>query len=262
MQLFLFFSIPPSHFSQVYNDNPASLHTPSSPSSSLLPSLVERVCVCVNIIGDLEHMCASLWRPTNPWSSGPLSIHHSFSLSSLPSFPLLFYNCRPSSHFLLSKFISLPLPHRPSSCCLSQQTLPPNALRLTTLFPFKITIIKSAAKWERVCAAGVTMQRFDVPFQHDSINISSSVPNYCCTHSCTIILIMHNLCINTPRSTYYLIPICPALTVRKKTHSTRSALLSWVGFPVIKPQHSLLLISPTSLSFFSSLSRPLHRSLF
>lgn len=33
-------------------------------------------------------------------------------------------------------------------------------------------------------------QRFDVPFQRDSININSSVPNYCCTHShthkCTI----------------------------------------------------------------------------
>lgn len=114
---------------------------------------------CVKIIDDLEHMCASLWRPTHNLSSDPLSIHLSFALvlftPSLLSSPLLLYNRLPSPHFLLSKFISLqvpspfffppPHPHLIPRC-LSLPRLPTNALRLATLFPFKIKIIKSAAK--------------------------------------------------------------------------------------------------------------------
>lgn len=164
-------------------------------------------------------MCASLWRPMNAWSSDALSIHLSSTLvsftSSFLSFPLLLYNRLPTPHFLLSKFISIRasspffsplLPHHIPRC-LSRPPLPPNALRLTTLFSFKIKIIKSAVKWERVCAAGVTMQHFDVLFQHDSINISSSVPNHCCTHSHTItpnICTIHALAPHVPPTTSFL----------------------------------------------------------
>lgn len=107
-------------------------------------------------------MCASLLRPPNTWSSDSLSIHLSFALitfaSSLLSSPLLLHARLPSPHFLLSKFISLQVPSpffSPSSRSfpavhLYRRSLP-NAVRLTTLFPFKIKIIKSAAKWERVC---------------------------------------------------------------------------------------------------------------
>lgn len=53
---------------------------------------------CVNTIDDLEHMCASLWRPTNTWSSDSLSIHLFFPL--LPSPPLSFFT--PVSPLLIS----------------------------------------------------------------------------------------------------------------------------------------------------------------
>ena len=46
-----------SSFFPVYNDTPSSLHTP--------PSSWQGEGACVNIIGDLEHMRASLTRPTN-----------------------------------------------------------------------------------------------------------------------------------------------------------------------------------------------------
>lgn len=60
--LFLPPSLPPSHIF-VYNETPSSLQVPSS--SFLLPSLAGRAGGCVKIMGDREHMCASLWRPTN-----------------------------------------------------------------------------------------------------------------------------------------------------------------------------------------------------
>lgn len=104
--------------------------------------------------------------------SSPLSSISSCPNSSPSKFPTPFFLPPPS--------------HR--SCCLSPPPLPPHALRLTTLFPFKIKIIKSATKWERLRC---WRHHFDVLFQHYIININSSVPNYCCsrtvTHICTIL---------------------------------------------------------------------------
>lgn len=84
------------------------------PSSAPLSSCHhwQREGNCVNTIDDLEHMCASLMRPTNTWSSDSLSIHLSLIsfASSLLSSPLLLYTHLPSPHFLLSKFISLQVP--------------------------------------------------------------------------------------------------------------------------------------------------------
>lgn len=48
-------------------------------------------------------------------------------------------------------------------------------------------------------------QRFDVLFQLDSINIYSSVPNYCCAHRYTHTR-KSNLYIHTLHSTYCLTP--------------------------------------------------------
>lgn len=57
------YSILPSLFSLIYNDTPSSLHLPPSPPPSCWHR--EGEGDYVNIRGDLEHMCASLTRPTN-----------------------------------------------------------------------------------------------------------------------------------------------------------------------------------------------------
>lgn len=165
-------------------------------------------------------MCASLMRPTNTWSSDSRFIR--LVLALVP--PLL--------NFPLSKFISLQVPHSifssllppPShpSCCLSPPPLPPHALRLTTLFPFKIKIIKSATKWERLRC---WRHHFDVLFQHYIININSSVPNYCCshtvTHICTILASTQHIPL-TP--SHLLLLLLLLYTQRRIWHAKRYCL--------------------------------------
>lgn len=82
-------------------------------------------------------------------------------------------------------------PH--TSRCLSPLPLPTKALRLTTLFLFKIKIIKSAAKMRETALLASPWQHFDVLFLRDSINIRLSGPNYYCTiaHTCTIHALSH-----------------------------------------------------------------------
>ena len=192
-------------------------------------------------------MCASLWRPTNTWSSDSLSIHLPFHSPRPCSPPLSFFltPAPPSPHFLLSKFISLQVPStfffpppspppRSFPRCLSPPPLPPNAVRLTTLFPFKIKIIKSAAKWERVCAAGVTMQRFDVLFQRDSINIYSSVPKlllHTLTHNHTYGRTIHAFTPHIP-STHRLLQYAQRHIRHAKLYCLSSYFLS--------PNHGIL----------------------
>lgn len=108
--IYSYSSVPPSLFFFIYDDTPSSLHTPSSPPPSPFHPW-QREGDCVNIIDDLEHMCTSLWRPTNTWSSDSLSIHLLFR----SHFIRLVLALHPSpslrpSHFPLSKFISLQVP--------------------------------------------------------------------------------------------------------------------------------------------------------
>lgn len=219
-------------------------------SSFLLPSLAHRVrlCkyqrrsgayVCISLEAD-EHLiirrsfCPSLFHPCFIHLILPLLPSASLQLSAHSSFPSVQIHLHPSS---LSIF--LPLPPHLIPRCLSQPPLPPNALRLTTLFSFKIKIIKSAVKWERVCAAGVTMQHFDVLFQHDSINISSSVPNQCCTHSHTIthnIRTIHALTPHIPPTTSFLF----ALPLQYEERLIWRTKLYCFGSDFLSSDHSIL----------------------
>lgn len=158
-------------------------------------------------------MCTSLMRPTNTWSSDSRFIRLVLALfPPSPQFPPVQIHLPPSSPLHFSSL----LPRTPS-CCLSLPALPPNALRLTTLFPFKIKIIKSATKWER---PRCWCHHFDVLFQHDIINISSSVPKLLLlTRSRAHV---HSPCIHTTRSTNSIPPPPPpTLTVHTKTDLTR-----------------------------------------
>lgn len=75
--------------------------------------------------------------------------------STLLSFICFVLASHPLLIFSLSRFTTSqtppPPPRRPPPHCLSLPLLLPNALHLTTLFPFKIKIIKSEAKWEKLC---------------------------------------------------------------------------------------------------------------
>lgn len=163
-------------------------------------------------------MCASLMRPTNTWSSDSRFIRLVLALvPPSPQFPPVQIHLPPSSplHF------PLPPPSHPS-CCLSPPPLPPHALRVTTLFPFKIKIIKSATKWERLRC---WRHHFDVLFQHYIININSSVPNYCCsrtvTHICTILASTQHIPL-TP--SHLLLLLLLLYTQRRIWHAKRYCL--------------------------------------
>ena len=88
----------------------------------------------------------SSFAPKPPPPTSP-SLHP----SPLSSFPPVQIHLPPSCLSIFSPLPSSPPPPRSFPCCLSPPPLPPDAVRLTTLFPFKIKIIKSAAKWVRVC---------------------------------------------------------------------------------------------------------------
>lgn len=143
-------SLPPHFFPFIMEPHP-----PFISSSFLLPSMAERgrLCKYHRRSGAYVHIS----HEASQHLIIRLSLHPSFSfypprpcsppLSFLtPVSPLLISSCPNSSP---SKFPLHPptppcLPLFPR--CLSAPLFPPNAVRLTTLFPFKIKIIKSAAK--------------------------------------------------------------------------------------------------------------------
>lgn len=193
-------------------------------------------------------MCASLMRPTNTWLSPNPSLSLISFATSLLSSPLLLYTLLPSPRFLLSKFISLQVLSLPPLLpliphCLSLPLFPPNAVRLTTLFPFKIKIIKSSAKWERVCCwrhyGSTLMFYFSAIVSTSTHQSQTTVAIHTQSHTYSQVICSHpifHLLLPTSLSYFY------------SEHNDEFDMLSST---VLGPQRSLIL-STFGLSFLPS----------
>lgn len=248
-------------FFVIRNDTPSSLHL-------LLPLCHrwQREAGRVYIIDDVEHMCASLMRPTNTWSSESVSIHLSLVSSPPPVLALLpSPSLRPSP---LSSFPPVQIHLPPSSLsifflpllparsfvrsfprCLSLPPLLPNAVRLTTLFPFKIKIIKSAAKWERVCCwrhrVAALMFYFGV-----IVSTSTHQSQTKCAHNHTHVRTIHAFTHPTfPPTTSHILSLLSQHTQRPIRHAKLHCLSSYF----LSSNHSILYCWSHPLLLFLSL---------